>query len=261
MIDPLPRPPTFISSLTQPIADVLSLQTLPLHAHEVLLAFTIYYLMDTILAPRVSSQFFPKTYSSLPLRSKINWNIRVVSTIQAIFICGLAFWVVLADEERKNMNLEERVWGYTGALGMTQAFAAGYFIWDVKISATNVGTLGWGSLAHAVSALLITSLGFVSLVIFHDDVVELTTCGLQASIRELLWCGVCPLCHVDSFLEPPLVLRQVQHDRWKGSASEWHCPLGNLLRIPTCMGDVPVGDGVPGHLGGSPTKHHRRADI
>lgn len=61
------------------------------------------------------------------------------------------------------MNLEERIWGYTGALGMTQAFAAGYFIWDVKISATNVGILGWGSLAHAVSALLITSLGFVSL--------------------------------------------------------------------------------------------------
>lgn len=162
MIDPLPRPPALVSSLTQPIADVLSLQTLPLHAHEVLLAFTIYYLIDTILAPRVSAQLFSKTYASLPPRTKINWNIRVVSTIQAIFICGLACWVVLADEERKNMNLEERIWGYTGALGMTQAFAAGYFIWDVKISATNVGILGWGSLAHAVSALLITSLGFVS---------------------------------------------------------------------------------------------------
>lgn len=163
MIDPLPQPPALASSLMQPIADVLSLQTLPLHAHEVLLAFTVYYLMDTIVAPRLSVQFFSNTYSSLPPRTKINWNIRVVSTIQAIFICALALWVVVADEERKDMNLEERIWGYTGALGMTQAFAAGYFIWDVKISATNVGILGWGSLAHAVSALLITSLGFVSL--------------------------------------------------------------------------------------------------
>ena len=162
MIDPLPRPPAFISSLTQPIADALSLPTLPLHAHEVLLSFTIYYLMDITVAPRLSSQFFSKTYSSLPPRTKINWNIRVVSTIQAIIICALALWVVVADKERENMNFEERIWGYTGALGMTQAFAAGYFIWDVKISATNVGILGWGSLAHAVSALLITSLGFVS---------------------------------------------------------------------------------------------------
>ena len=169
MFDSLPQPPALISALTQPIADVLSLQTLPFHAHQVLLAFTAYYLMDDILAPRLSLQFFPKTYSSLPPRTKINWNIRVVSTIQAIFICGLAFWVVVADEERKSMNLEERIWGYTGALGMTQAFAAGYFIWDVKISAENVGILGWGSLAHAVSALLITSLGFVSLPILEDD--------------------------------------------------------------------------------------------
>lgn len=169
MIDPLPQPPAFIISLTQPIADALSLQTLPLHAHEVLLTFTVYHLMDVLLAPRLSAYFFSKTYSSLPPRTKINWNIRFVSTIQAIFICGLAFWVVVADEERNNMDLEGRIWGYTGAVGMTQAFAAGYFIWDVKISATNVGILGWGSLAHAVSALLITSLGFVSLPILEND--------------------------------------------------------------------------------------------
>ena len=161
MIDPLPRPPALISSLAQPLANVLSLQTLPLHAHEVLLAFTTYHLMDTLLAPRLSVLFFPETYSALPPRTRINWNIRIVSTFQAILICALALWVVVVDEERKNMNLEERIWGYTGALGLTQALAAGYFIWDVKISAINVGILGWGSLAHAVSALLITSLGFV----------------------------------------------------------------------------------------------------
>ena len=172
MIDPLPGPPPLISSLAQPFANVLSLQTFPLHAHEVLLAFTAYYLMDTILAPRFSTTFFSKTYSSLPPRTKINWNIRVVSTIQAIFICAMALWVIVADKERHNMSLEERIWGYTGAIGMTQAFAAGYFIWDVKISAINVGILGWGSLAHAVSALLITSLGFVCLSTIKHNINE-----------------------------------------------------------------------------------------
>ena len=169
MRDPFPSPPAFIFSLTQPVANVLSLTSLPLHAHEALLAFLVYYLIDIVLAPTLSAHFFPTIYSSLPPRTKINWNIRVVSTLQAVFICVMALWVVLADEERKHMDLEERIWGYTGALGMTQAFAAGYFIWDVKISAINVGILGWGSLAHAVSALLITGLGFVRFSILEYD--------------------------------------------------------------------------------------------
>ena len=82
------------------------------------------------------------------------------------------------------MSLEERIWGYTGAMGMTQAFAAGYFIWDVKISAVNVGILGWGSLAHALSALLITSLGFVCLSTIEQDINGHGADGLRgASVR------------------------------------------------------------------------------
>ena len=208
MIDPLPGPPPLISFLAQPFANVLSLQTLPLHAHEVLLAFTAYYLTDTTLAPRISIMFFPNTYSSLPPRTKINWNIRIVSTIQAIFICALALWVVVADKERNNMSSGERIWGYTGAMGMTQAFAAGYFIWDVKISAVNVGILGWGSLAHAVSALLITSLGFVCLSIVKHNINEYgaDVRRMQASVCQLLWRSFRTLCYLDTFLEPPLVL-------------------------------------------------------
>ena len=163
MIDPLPGPPALVYSLAQPFANMLSLGTLSLHTHEVLLGFTAYYMMDTLLAPRLSIRYFPEIYSSLPPPTRVNWNIRVVSTIQAIFICALALWVLVTDKERENMSLEKRIWGYTGAMGMTQAFAAGYFLWDVKISAVNVGILGWGSLAHAISALLITSLGFVCL--------------------------------------------------------------------------------------------------
>lgn len=76
-------------------------------------------------------------------------------------------WVLWKDEERKNMNAEERIWGYTGAMGMTQAFAAGYFAWDTWASALYLEVTGPGALAHAVSALIITSLGFVSFT--HSD--------------------------------------------------------------------------------------------
>lgn len=59
------------------------------------------------------------------------------------------------------MGWEERVWGYTGADGMIQGFAAGYFLWDLIMCAGNVGVFGWGLLAHAVAALVVFSLGFV----------------------------------------------------------------------------------------------------
>lgn len=60
------------------------------------------------------------------------------------------------------MGWEERVWGYTGAGGMIQGFAAGYFLWDLGICITNIGVFGWGLLAHAIAALVVFSFGFVS---------------------------------------------------------------------------------------------------
>ena len=66
------------------------------------------------------------------------------------------------------MNARERIWGYTGAMGMTQAFAAGYFAWDVMVSVVHYGVLGPGSLAHAISALVVTNLGFVSFMPFSS---------------------------------------------------------------------------------------------
>lgn len=162
MIDPLPASPQIITNTIQPIADRLGLQTLPLHFHEVLLAFAIYNFLNTRVSPVLSTRLFPNIYPKLPLRTKINWDVHVVSQFQALFICSAAFWVISVDEERKNSTPQERIWGYSGAVGMTQAFAAGYFAWDAMVSAGNIGILGAGSLAHAISAFIITMLGFVS---------------------------------------------------------------------------------------------------
>ena len=63
----------------------------------------------------------------------------------------------------KNSVLE-RVYGYTGASGLIQAFAAGYFIWDLIVSTRHIGIFGLGIWAHAVSALCVFSFGFVSIV-------------------------------------------------------------------------------------------------
>ena len=61
------------------------------------------------------------------------------------------------------MDWEQRVWGYTGAGGMVEAFAAGYFLWDLWICMNNVGVFGVGLLLHAIAALGVFALGFVSI--------------------------------------------------------------------------------------------------
>ena len=162
MRDPFPAPLGLVQSTT-PLASALALRTLPLHAHEILPSFTIYTYLDLALIPRVSSAIFPKTYNNLSERTRINWNTRGVSLIQSCFISSAALWVIFNDKERASFGARERIWGYTGAGGMVQGLSAGYFLWDIVTAATRFDIHGSGALAHAVSALSVTLLGFVGL--------------------------------------------------------------------------------------------------
>lgn len=163
MRDPFLSPPTFLVSLTRPLASYLSLSTLPLHIHEVLFGWASYHLLFTTISPFLSSRLVPGIYNKLNARQKVNWNVRVVSLIQASFINAAALYVIFNDAQRNEMDWRGRIWGYSGATGMVQGFAAGYFLWDVSVSILYLRILGLGSLAHAISPLVVTCLGFVSI--------------------------------------------------------------------------------------------------
>ena len=163
MHDPFPiAPPERLLEYVRPVADYLSLQTLPLHIHEVTFAFCLYYGIHRWFAPFISNLLIPRTYATFNARTRLSWNVHIVSFAQSTLICGLALWVMFKDEERKDMNWSARVHGYTGAGGLIQAFAGGYFVWDLVITLQNLSVFGLGMLAHAVSALFVFSLGFVS---------------------------------------------------------------------------------------------------
>ena len=163
MLDPFPfSPPPLLTRLIEPFAGYFSLSTLPLHIHELLFATLAYHLICTVVSPVLSARLFPTVYPTLPPRTKLNWDVHVVSLTQAVAINGLALWVMWVDTERGGMGWEERVWGYDGAGGMIQGFAAGYFLWDLIICVRFLEVFGWGLLAHAVAALVVFSLGFVS---------------------------------------------------------------------------------------------------
>lgn len=164
MHDPFPiAPPAALAKhYVQPAADYLGLKTLPLHFHEVAFAFILYHVTNKYISPVFSRFFFPRIYPTFSARTKLNWDVHIVSFVQSTLINILALWVIWTDEERGEMNWRGKVWGYTGASGLIQGFATGYFLWDLVITLQNVRIFGPGMLAHAVSALFVFSLGFVS---------------------------------------------------------------------------------------------------
>lgn len=162
MLDPLGPPPAWLRSAVQPYALSLSSPTLSEHIHEVFLAFAFYQFIHSFLSPWLSPILFPQSYPKLNARTKLNWDIHVVSLIQSVLINVAALWVIFVDTERGSMSAGERVFGYTGACGLIQALAVGYFVYDLIVSVVHVQMFGIGLLFHAISALWVFSLGFVS---------------------------------------------------------------------------------------------------
>lgn len=162
MKDPFPFAPVpWLSELVKPWTDYFGLVTLPLHIHEVVASALLYFVIFWPVSPLLSNLVAPQHYSKLSRKKRLNWDAHVVSMVQSCLINTLAIWVMFTDKERGEMDWEERMWGYTGACGMIQALAAGYFVWDFIVTSLNLDVFGPGTLAHAIAALLVYALGFV----------------------------------------------------------------------------------------------------
>ena len=169
MLDPVPPPAAGLFHAVKPFSEALSAITLPYHIHEVLFTLLFYQFVQTIASPAFSNYAFPRIYPNLNRRTKVNWDVHMVSMVQSCLINTLALWVLFTDEERKGMSQLERVYGYTGSCGMIQGLAAGYFLWDLIVCTRNIAVFGLGLWAHAVSALVVFSFGFVSLELAIQD--------------------------------------------------------------------------------------------
>lgn len=169
-------PPGWLVKATIPLAEALSLPTLPYHVHEIIIAFAMYQLIHSYISPYLSARFFPETYNSFNKRTRINWDVHVVSLVQSLLVNTTGLYLMFFDEERRQMNWAGRIWGYDGASGMLQGLAGGYFIWDLIITIRHVDIFGVGMLLHAISAVTVFSLGFVSFFHIHLPALSLHQC-------------------------------------------------------------------------------------
>ncbi|KAI4758615.1 DUF887-domain-containing protein [Aureobasidium sp. EXF-3400] len=171
MRDPFPFPaPQWLAEATRPLADKLSLPTLPMHIHEVLLAVVFYQTINAVIAPALSRRFFPEVYSSFNRRTRINWDVHIVSMAQSLLVNTTALWIMFYDTERTNMNWAGKIWGYDGALGFLQSLAGGYFMWDLCMCTYHIDIFGPGMLAHAISACTVFFFGFRPFLNYYGPV-------------------------------------------------------------------------------------------
>ena len=217
MRDPLPAP-LGIVRLATPFAQQLSLRTLSLHVHEVLPTFAFYNFINLYLSGHISRRLCARTYNTLSERSRTNWDAHVVSLVQSSLINTLALWVIYTDRERWAMSPGERVWGYTGSMGLVQACSAGYFLWDLIAASSRPDVHGEGAIAHAACALAVSMLGFVG----SSQCRVASADRFLATILQLLWHQLCPLRAIYTLPELPLVYGQAGHDWIKPAIDEWH---------------------------------------
>ena len=198
----------------------------------------------------------------------------MVSLVQSCLINSLALWVIYMDRERRAMGPRERVWGYTGAGGMVQAFSAGYFLWDLMTGIIDVDIHGWGTVAHAISALAVSGLGFVCFLLFFSifstflffsnfflfgEIWE-GECGLwkmtnrltidPETIRKLLWLEFHTLRVINPISQHSLVYGQAWHDGIDGSTDQWDHFDCNFWREPITLGHISIHPDVSGRVGG-----------
>lgn len=162
MRDPFPFAPIpALSAAVKPWADRLGMYALPLHIHEVLAAALFYTFIHLVVSPIVSTWWFPSYYPRHSRSKKVNWDAHVVSIVQSTFINLLALYVMWHDDERREMDWQQRIWAYDGASSFVQSMAAGYFLWDFVTTLCFLDVFGLGLLAHASSALTVYTFGFV----------------------------------------------------------------------------------------------------
>ncbi|KAF7587438.1 hypothetical protein BBP40_007234 [Aspergillus hancockii] len=168
MLDPFPPPPPWLRDRVAPWALYFNVPALSDHIHEVFIALAGYQFIHSYLSPWLSPILFPRHYPALNRRTKLNWDVHVVSLIQSVLVNVIALWIMFVDQERKSMTIGERIYGYNGTCGFLAALAAGYFVYDLIISTIHIRMFGVGMLFHAISALWVFSFGFRPFVNFYS---------------------------------------------------------------------------------------------
>ncbi|KAK6464856.1 TLC domain-containing protein [Scheffersomyces coipomensis] len=125
------------------------------HWHEILASFLFYTSFQVISQP-ISAALFGTTYTSLSKRTKVNFDIHVVSMIQCFISISIllpmwnhSYWQNRVADPTSSML------GYTPYGGFVGALTVGYFLWDLMVCTIHFKLFGVGFLFHGFAAVFV----------------------------------------------------------------------------------------------------------
>lgn len=127
------------------------------HWHEVVLSLLFYGTIH-LLSPFVMSRWMGSHYTTLPKRTRVNFDVHVVSMVQCfISIASLApMWNHSHWQNRLN-DPKSSIEGSTPYGSFVAAITVGYFVWDVIVCTVYFLLFGLGFLVHGLAALYVFS--------------------------------------------------------------------------------------------------------
>ncbi|SGZ49014.1 CIC11C00000000592 [Sungouiella intermedia] len=125
------------------------------HWHEIVISVLFYFGIQA-LSPIVSTKLFGNTYTSLNPKTKLNFDIHVVSMVQ----CFISIAIIVPAWSHPHIQGRAddaylSIFGYTPYSGFISAITIGYFVWDSVVCTLHLKLFGVGFLLHGFAALFV----------------------------------------------------------------------------------------------------------
>lgn len=127
------------------------------HWHEIALS-VLFYSTIHLISPFFLTKFVGKNYTSLPKRTRMNFDVHVVSMIQCfISLAILAPMWNHSHWQNRVADPKSSIEGSTPYGSFVASFTIGYFVWDTAVCILFYDLFGFGFLMHGVAALYVFS--------------------------------------------------------------------------------------------------------
>ncbi|GEQ68772.1 hypothetical protein JCM33374_g2441 [Metschnikowia sp. JCM 33374] len=127
------------------------------HWHEIVLSAVFYFSLQAV-SPWISRRLFGKAYTGLNHKTKLNFDIHVVSMFQCIvsLVILVPAWGHPHFQNRQ-LDPHSSIFGYNAYVGFVSSVTIGYFVWDLFVCIKYINLFGAGFLVHAFAALFVFS--------------------------------------------------------------------------------------------------------
>lgn len=125
------------------------------HWHEIVASAAFYFAIQAA-SPVVSKRWFGRSYTNLDVKTRLNFDVHVVSMVQCII--SIFILLPLWNHPHFQNRLQDpysSVFGYNGYSGFVSAVSIGYFLWDLYVCLRHFKLFGFGFLLHAFAALYV----------------------------------------------------------------------------------------------------------